>query len=416
MNPHWKKNTTLFLTSQTISLFGSALVQYAITWYITLETQSGVMMTIAIICGFLPTFFVSPFAGVWADRYNRKLLIAAADAMIATATLVLAVLFLTGRGSVWLLFAASAIRALGTGVQTPAVGAFLPQIVPTEKLVRVNATMTSIQSATMLIAPMLSGALLTLATIEAIFFVDVVTAALAISILLLFLHVPTHAKASAKQTLSYFADMRLGIDYIRSNAFITTLFVFCAVFFVLVGPLSFLTPLQVARSFGDDVWRLSALEVVFSVGMIAGGALMAAWGGFANKLHSMVLSNVVIALCTISLGLVPNFWLYLALMGLAGLVLPVFNTPFTVLLQEKVEGSYLGRVFGVMGMISSVMMPLGMLVYGPLADFVAIEWMLVVTGAAMLVMSFFMLANKVLLEAGKPASSSEVQHASVLSD
>ena len=86
----WKRNIVLFLGSQTISFFGSALVQYAITWYITLETQSGVMITISIICGFLPTFFLSPFAGVWADRYNRKLLIILADSLIAVSTLILA--------------------------------------------------------------------------------------------------------------------------------------------------------------------------------------------------------------------------------------------------------------------------------------------------------------------------------------
>ena len=79
MNTDWKRNATLFLASQTISLFGTALVQYAITWSITLETQSGVMVALSIICGFLPTFFLSPFSGVWADRYPRKTLIILAD-------------------------------------------------------------------------------------------------------------------------------------------------------------------------------------------------------------------------------------------------------------------------------------------------------------------------------------------------
>jgi len=69
------------------------------------------MMTVAIICGFLPTFFLSPFAGVWADRYNRKVLIVLADASIALATLVLALLFLAGYKMLWLLFFMSAIRS-----------------------------------------------------------------------------------------------------------------------------------------------------------------------------------------------------------------------------------------------------------------------------------------------------------------
>src|SRR4051812_49385345 len=135
---HWKKNIILFLGSQTISLFGSALVQYAILWYITLNTQSGMMMTISILCGFVPTFILSPIAGVWADRYNRKMLIILADSLIAISTLVLAILFLIGYDDLWLLFVMSAVRAVGTGIQTPAVGAILPQIVPEDKLTKVN--------------------------------------------------------------------------------------------------------------------------------------------------------------------------------------------------------------------------------------------------------------------------------------
>lgn len=101
---NYKRDTFLFLSGQTISLFGSSLVQYAIMWHITLETKSGLMMTIFIICGFLPTFFLSPFAGVWADRYNRKMIIILADAFIAIVTLVLAILFMNGYDDLWLLF------------------------------------------------------------------------------------------------------------------------------------------------------------------------------------------------------------------------------------------------------------------------------------------------------------------------
>lgn len=401
-NKNWKKNIILFLTSQTISLFGSALVQYAITWYITLKTQSGIMMTISIVCGFLPTFFLSPFAGVWADRYNRKLLIILSDSMIAIATLVLAILFLMGYDSIWLLFVASAVRSMGAGIQNPTVGAFIPQLVPEEKLTKVNATNSSIQSLVTLVSPMLSGALLTMTNIEVIFFIDIITAAIAVLILLLLLHVPIHAKALEKQNISYFEDMREGISYVKNHGFVKTIFIFCGIYFVLVAPLSFLTPLQVTRSFGKEVWRLTATEITFSIGMMLGGITMAYWGGFKNKLHTMVLSIFVIAIATFALGTIPIFWIYLFLMSLIGFVLPMFNTPFTVLLQQKVEPDFLGRVFGVLSMISSSLMPLAMLVYGPMADFIRIEWLLIGTGLLMVVQSFIMLGNKVLIEVGKP--------------
>lgn len=83
MHASWKRNTALFLGSQALSLLGSSLVQYALLWQVTLQTRSSVMMTLYIVAGFLPTFILSPFAGVWADRYDRRKLIVLADAMIA---------------------------------------------------------------------------------------------------------------------------------------------------------------------------------------------------------------------------------------------------------------------------------------------------------------------------------------------
>jgi len=402
LNTNWKKNIALFLTAQTLTLFGSSLVQYAIMWHITLETQSGTMMMFSIICGFLPTFFLSPFAGVWADRYNRKLLIIISDTVIAFSTLVLALLFLAGFREWWLLFVIIAIRALGTAVHVPAVGAIIPQIVPKEKLTRINAINGSIQSLTMIAAPMLSALLYTVASIEAIFFIDVATAAIGILTLLFFLNVPTHEKALEKQTTGYFSDLREGIVYIMNHGYLKRFFLYCLFFFFLVAPVAFLTPLQVTRTFGADVWRLMVFEITFATGMILGGAILAAWGGFKNKIHTMTLSSLITGICTLMLGLAPNFWIYLFFSALAGIALPLFNTPSTVLLQEKVEQNFLGRVFGIFGMIMSSMMPIGMLLFGPLADIVKIEWLLIITGLMLFFQSFYLVASKVLIEAGKP--------------
>lgn len=401
MNTNWQKNIILFLLSQTISLFGSSLVQYAIFWYVTLRTQSGIMMTIAIICGFLPTFFLSPFAGVWADRYNRKMLIIISDSVIAMATLGLAILFITGYDMLWMVFLISGIRALGTAVQVPAVGAYIPQLVPREELTRINAANGTIQAFIMLIAPMLSGALLTVASIEIIFFIDVITALLAVSILLIFLKVPAHVRALEKRTIGYFADLHDGFSYINRHEYIKKLFLFCTIYFILVAPVAFLTALQVTRDFGPEVWRLTAVEVAYSSGMMLGGIVMASWGGFKNRVHSMAFSTLIVGGSTVALGTVPIFSVYLLFMALAGIVMPLFNTPFTVLLQEKVEPDFLGRVFGVLGMISSTMMPLGMLIFGPLADVITIEWILIGTGLMIFAEGFFLLESKVLIAAGQ---------------
>ncbi|MFA6506043.1 MAG: MFS transporter, partial [Treponemataceae bacterium] len=279
-SPHWKRTAVLFLASQTISLFGSMIVQYAIVWHITLTAKSGAMMTVSILCGFLPTFFLSPFAGVWVDRYDRRRLIALADGAIAAVTLAVAVLFSVGVDGLWVLFAALALRAFGAAVHGPAVSAFIPQFVPVDALTKVNGAYQSIQSAVMLIAPILAGLLLSLAPIQTAFFIDVATAAVAIFVLLIFVRVKAHPKAAESKTTSYYADLRGGIAYVLNHGYVKRFFVFCVFFFFLVAPAAFLTPLQVTRSFGPEVWRLTAIEIAFSLGMMAGGLLLGIWGGF----------------------------------------------------------------------------------------------------------------------------------------
>ena len=135
--------------------------------------------------------------------------------------------------------------------------------------------------------------------------------------------------------------------------------------------------------------------------MMLGGSIMAAWGGFKNRVYTMAFSTLIMALCTIALGIVPSFWVYISLFGLFGMVMPMFNTPSTVLIQEKVEEEFLGRVFSVLSMITSVMIPLGMLVFGPMADYVAIEKMLIVTGILIFIEGLIMRGSKVLIKAGE---------------
>ena len=112
----WKKRIILFLTSQTISLLGSSLTQYAIIWYVTLTTTSGIMLTISTLVTFIPQVLISLFAGVWADRYNRKNLIICADALVALSTLGLAFSFFMGYRELWIIFLVSAVRSVGTGI------------------------------------------------------------------------------------------------------------------------------------------------------------------------------------------------------------------------------------------------------------------------------------------------------------
>lgn len=424
---NWKKNTAFFLGGQILSLFGSHLVQYAMLWHLTLETKSGVVMTGYIIAGFLPAFLLSPFAGVWADRYDRKKIIALADGFIAIVSIITAVLLAFDLSTIPLFFTAAALRSLGSALHQPAVGAFLPRIVPKEQLTRVNGINGTLQSALMLVSPIAAGGLLVFMPMPFIFLIDAVTATLAIGVLMFFVREQKQEKREVNQTAlperrGMLKDFIDGLRYIKTHRYLLSFFVYNAVLLVLVSPAAFLTPLQTARSFGPEVWRLTAIEMVFSLGMIVGGAIITVWGGFHNRMKTIVLANSIMAFCTIALGISPivsnlvggstrvifgvtnliPFIIYLAFMTLFGMALPFLNTPAVVILQEHIEDAYLGRIFSVHGMIAHSLMPLSMFIFGPLADTISIEKLLIFTGAAMLLSAFFVPFNRRLMEAGEP--------------
>ena len=252
----WKNKIIRFLTAQTVSLLGSSLVQYAIVWYITLSTSSGVMLTISTICGFAPQIIISFFAGVWIDRYSRKKLIMLSDGIIAVATLILAILFLTGYKNIWVLFAVLLVRSTGTGIQTPAVNALIPQIVPKEHLMKINGINSTIMSLIMFLSPALSGAVLSVYSLETILFIDVITAIIGISITSNIV-VPTYNRDNIGKSSLY--EIKMGFVYLRENPFVKRLLLFQIMVLFLISPSAFLTPLMVSRTFGTEVWRLKHL-------------------------------------------------------------------------------------------------------------------------------------------------------------
>lgn len=382
----WHLEILKFLTAQTISLFGSSLVQFAIIWYITLETKSGTMMTLSTLSGFLPQIAISFVAGVWADRYDKKRIIMVADTAIASATLLLATLFLLGYAANWIVFVVLAVRSLGSGIQSPAVNAMIPQIVPRDKLMRVNGINGTLQSITFLVSPAIAGILYGTFGIVATLFVDVVTAVLAIGVMSTLKRTQVSAQDPGGNT--YWQDFLAGLRYVSSHALIRSLFIFFSLFMFLIVPAAILSPLYVARTFGDEVWKLTANEMLFSLGTAFGGLLVSIWGGFKRHTTTIGISAIAFGLLTSAMGLAPTLYLYLMVIFVTGIFIPYFNAASMVLFQENTPQDMLGRVFSFNQVVSAASFPLGMLVFGPLSDQFDIAWLLIWTGLVLAAVGF----------------------------
>jgi DHA3 family macrolide efflux protein-like MFS transporter len=261
---------------------------------------------------------------------------------------------------------------------------------------RVNGINGTIQSGLMLLAPAAAAAVYATWDIVAIFFVDVVTAVIGIA-LLLTIRVPRLVRSDAAAPAGYFDDLVAGVRYVAHHAFVRWVLGLFAVVFVLIVAPSYLTPLMVVRTFGDEVWKLTVNEVAFSVGMMLGGAAVAVWGAKANRMALLLRSTLVFGLLSVAMGLSTNMWVFFSLMFALGLAVPFFSTPSMTVLQETVEPEMQGRVFGFVGIVMALAMPFGMAVFGPLADRFRVEQLLLAAGIAL----FAVVALAMVLPSGR---------------
>ena len=380
---NWTRKTILFLASQCITLFGSMIVQMAIIWYVTLKTSSGGWVAAFTICAYLPQFLISFFAGVWADRYSHKKLILLSDGIIAIATLILFVaipMISTDNLLLSSLLAVSIIRAIGAGVQMPAVNAVIPRLVPEEHLMKYNGMNATMQSIVQFISPAVAGMVLSLGTFRAALFIDILTALLGMSLLSCVL---LPKQEATHETVSVLSEIKAGISYSFSDKIIGNVLKLYGLFILLCVPAGFMAALLVSRVYGEAYWYLSAVELVGFAGMMLGGVLMGVWGGFQSRVKTLAVGLLILSIMTIGMGLSPYFLLYLVMMFVYSIALTMIQTATTTIIQENAESSMLGRVFGVMGAMYSGFLPIGMAIFGPLADMIPLQWIMVGCGIAL---------------------------------
>ena len=387
---NWKRKTVLFLASQCITLFGSMIVQMSIIWYVTLKTSSGGWVAAFTICSYLPQFLISFFAGVWADRYNRKKLIILADGVITLATLIMFwVMPMISSDFVLLsaLLVISIIRSIGAGIQTPAVNAVIPQLVPDEYLMKYNGINATMQSIVQFAAPAVAGTVLSIGTFRSTLFIDIVTALIGIGLLSCVL---LPKQEASNENASVFAEIKAGISYAFSDKMIGKILIVYGMFILLSVPAGFMAALLVSRVYGDVYWYLTAVELVGFAGMALGGVLMGMWGGFKSRLKTFAFGLLILSIMTIGMGISPYFVLYLAMMFVYSIALTMIQTATTTIIQENAQESMIGRVFGLMGAMYSGFLPVGMAIFGPLADVLPLQGIMVGSGIALALVTVYL--------------------------
>lgn len=369
-SPRWQRAFYPIWTGQLFSLLGSAVAQFALIWWLTIESGSAVVLTIASLVGFMPQALLGPVVGVWVDRWSRKACMIGADLSIALASLALAGVFAFGDPSQWMVFLVLAVRSVGSAFHVPAFQASIPLIVPQEALTRVAGLNQAISSAGNIAGPMLAGLLIARFPMQGVLLADVSGAAIACGMLAL-VYIPRPSACShGKVRPGMLREMAAGLRELSHSRGLLLLLIALSMATVIYMPVGALFPLLVFEHFEGTATHASFAEAAFGAGLLAGSIALSVWGGFTRKVYTIVLSLGLMSTALIAIGMLPgsrfdSFLVFAAVIGVSG---PLFSGPFTVLLQIMVAPAAQGRVFSMVTSMMLLASPVGLIIAGPGAE------------------------------------------------
>jgi DHA3 family macrolide efflux protein-like MFS transporter len=395
----WTARFFTIWIGQAMSLVGSQMGGFALVWWLTQASGgSATVLAASSLVATLPMVLLGPFAGAMVDRWSRRRVMIVADSTVAAFSALLAILAWANTLEIWHIYAIVFVRALGGTFHFVAMQAATSLMVPSDQLPRISGMNQALRGALGIITPPLGALAMSVMPLYAIMGIDVATAAFAVAPLL-FVHVPEPDRRSTAAEKSpdlagrpapgILGDVRVGFLYIWHWKGLFIVLLVAALLNGVINPAFALMPILIKGHFGGGVLQLGWAESAWSIGLIAGGALLGIWGGFKHKIITSLVGLVVAGLAFTTVGLAPATAFTLALVGLfvAGLSNPIINGPFFAILQSVVAPDVQGRVFTAIDSLAGLAAPIGMAISGPLADALGVQVWFLIGGIVSLIMA-----------------------------
>jgi DHA3 family macrolide efflux protein-like MFS transporter len=384
----WKAPFFTIWGGQALSIVGSQLVQFALIWYLTVETGSATVLATASLVATLPSVILGPFVGTLVDRWNRRWIMVLADGVVALATVGLAVLFALDAVAVWQIYAVMLVRSLAGSFHGNAMSASTSLMVPVEHLTRIQGLNQMLNGGLNVISAPLGALLLGLLPLQGILAIDVTTALIAI-LPLFFIKIPQPERREQQAAqANVWQDFQAGFRYILGwpGLLIVSLMTIGINFTII--PAFSLLPLMVREYFGGNAVHLGWVESAMGIGMIAGGALLGVWGGFRRKILTSMMGLIGMGAGTLVLALAPSSAIVLAVGGafIFGAMNPITMGPFFAVIQSRVEPDMQARIFSLLSSVGAGMAPVGLMIAGPVSDRLGIQTWFFLGGAACVLM------------------------------
>jgi MFS family permease len=366
------KGFTIIWIGQVFSLLGTSMTSFALTiWAWRLTGQATALGLIAFF-NFVPFLLTTPIAGAIVDRSNRKKVMILADLAAGIPTMCMLLIYVLNNLQIWHVYIATAFMGTFQAFHFPAYSAAVTMLLPKKQYGRASGMLATAEFASGIFAPVITAVMLSVIDLTGIMVIDILTFTFAISMLFL-VHIPQPSvPASTNKGISnIWKESFFGFRYIygRPSLLGLQLVLFSSNLLSSFGT-TIISPMILSRT-GNNTLLLGSVMSNGGIGGLAGSLVLSVWGGPKRKIHGVLLGNIFINLLgwfLIGLGQNWYIWALAAFLGL--FFLPILNGSNQAIWQAKVPPEMQGRVFAARLFIAQMGMPLGMLIAGPLADYV----------------------------------------------
>ncbi len=396
---HGFRTFLIVWATQSVSVMGSALTLFAMTIWLTQvlyplpedKPQLGLALSAVTLAFALPTVFGAPIAGAWADRHDRKRTMMATDLINGGLSLLLAALIVTRSLQLWTLITLIAAHATVSAFHQSAFDTAYAMLVPERLLPRANGMMQTIWSLSGIISPALAATIISIPALAReglisgdigawlgqmndgtplAISLDAVTFLLA-AVVLVLLHVPSPKRtdlraADGAMKKSLWSDVQVGALYIWHRRPMLWLLGTFTVINLLMSPLGTLQPLIVKFNLAED-WvtrgftfetALALLGSIGSIGGVAGGLFISAWGGLKSKrVYGIIVGMMIASLAQMAIGFSSTLYLTAGLVFLMWSMVPIMNAHSQAIWQTQTPRELQGRVFAVRRLIAQCTYP-----------------------------------------------------------
>jgi len=402
----FQRDFTMVVIGQIISLFGNAILRFALPLYLLRETGSAALFGTVSAAAFVPMIFCSLAGGVLADRVNKRNIMVGLD--FAAAALILGFYLLQGKVPLVPLMILCLMLLYGiSGTYEPAVQASIPALAPPEQLTRANAVINVVYTLSSLLGPVLGGVLFGTWGLTPILVLSI-GCFFASAVMEIFIHIPFERQPSADSLAALIkGDVKESWRYIRDEkpVFLSVLLILALFGLVLSSAIVVGIPVIVVNILGMSDAQMGLTEGATGLGGLAGGVL----AGILGEKLKLRYGYVILGLCSLSSALmglallpgIPSFVSYVMITVISFLTMAV-STQFNVLLLAAVQRQtplhLIGKVTAFIMSIANCAVPLGQAAYGALFGWcMEIPW-LVLFGSAVLSLMISLYSRKVFLE------------------